>query len=168
MATNINSLPNNRRRTRKNRPISDINVTPFVDVMLVLLVIFMVTAPLLTVGVPIELPKTSAKQMTDDVEPLTITIDNKNKCNEKEYLSDKNAFSNFCVVDNKNNIYIQELKVDFEELAVKLTAIGKDKFDKKIYINGDKNINYEILMRVMAKINSAGYTSIGLVTDIET
>ncbi len=144
MATNINSLPNNRRRTRKNRPISDINVTPFVDVMLVLLVIFMVTAPLLTVGVPVELPKTSAKQMTDDVEPLTITI------------------------DNKNNIYIQELKVDFEELAVKLTAIGKDKFDKKIYINGDKNINYEILMRVMAKINSAGYTSIGLVTDIET
>ena len=144
MATNINSLPNNRRRTRKNRPISDINVTPFVDVMLDLLVIFMVTAPLLTVGVPIELPKTSAKQMTDDVEPLTITI------------------------DNKNNIYIQELKVDFEELAVKLTAIGKDKFDKKIYINGDKNINYEILMRVMAKINSAGYTSIGLVTDIET
>ncbi|MGI9312015.1 MAG: ExbD/TolR family protein [Alphaproteobacteria bacterium] len=144
MATNINSLPNNRRRIRKNRPISDINVTPFVDVMLVLLVIFMVTAPLLTVGVPIELPKTSAKQMTDDVEPLTITI------------------------DNKNNIYIQELKVDFEELAVKLTAIGKDKFDKKIYINGDKNINYEILMRVMAKINSAGYTSIGLVTDIET
>ena len=124
--------------------MSDINVTPFVDVMLVLLVIFMVTAPLLTVGVPIELPKTSAKQMTDDVEPLTITI------------------------DNKNNIYIQELKVDFEELAVKLTAIGKDKFDKKIYINGDKNINYEILMRVMAKINSAGYTSIGLVTDIET
>ena len=144
MAANINSLPNNRRRTRKNRPISDINVTPFVDVMLVLLVIFMVTAPLLTVGVPIELPKTSAKQMTDDVEPLTITI------------------------DNKNNIYIQELKVDFEELAVKLTAIGKDKFDKKIYINCDKNINYEILMRVMAKINSAGYTSIGLVTDIET
>ena len=58
--------------------------------------------------------------------------------------------------------------MDFEELAVKLTAIGKDKFDKKIYINGDKNINYEILMRVMAKINSAGYTSIGLVTDIET
>ena len=144
MATNINSLPNNRRRTRKNRPISDINVTPFVDVMLVLLVIFMVTAPLLTVGVPIELPKTSAKQMTDDVEPLTITI------------------------DNKNNIYIQELKVDFEELTAKLRAIGKDKFDKKIYINGDKNINYEILMRVMAKINSAGYTSIGLVTDIET
>ena len=131
-------------KSSKKEPISEINVTPFVDVMLVLLVIFMVTAPLLTVGVPIELPKTSAKQMTDDVEPLTITI------------------------DNKNNIYIQELKVDFEELAVKLTAIGKDKFDKKIYINGDKNINYEILMRVMAKINSAGYTSIGLVTDIET
>ena len=129
---------------KKRRYLTEINVIPYVDVMLVLLVIFMVTAPLLTVGVPIELPKTSAKQMTDDVEPLTITI------------------------DNKNNIYIQELKVDFEELAVKLTAIGKDKFDKKIYINGDKNINYEILMRVMAKINSAGYTSIGLVTDIET
>ena len=144
MATNIKTLPNNRRRSRKNNPISDINVTPLVDVMLVLLIVFMVTAPLLTVGVPIELPKTTAKQMTDDNEPLTITIDKDSK------------------------IYIQEMEIDFDDLTEKLEAIGQSNFDQKIYINGDKDISYEVLMRVMAKISSSGYTSIGLVTDIES
>ena len=144
MATNIKTLPNNRRRSRKNNPISDINVTPLVDVMLVLLIVFMVTAPLLTVGVPIELPKTAAKQMTDDNEPLTITIDKNSK------------------------IYIQEMEIDFDELAEKLEAIGQSNYDQKIYINGDKDISYEVLMKVMAKISSSGYTSIGLVTDIES
>ena len=144
MATNLKTLPNNRRRSRKNNPISDINVTPLVDVMLVLLIVFMVTAPLLTVGVPIELPKTSAKQMTDDNEPLTITIDKNSK------------------------IYIQEMEIDFDDLTEKLEAIGQSNFDQKIYINGDKDISYEVLMRVMAKISSSGYTSIGLVTDIES
>lgn len=144
MATNIKTLPNNRRRSRKNDPISDINVTPLVDVMLVLLIVFMVTAPLLTVGVPIELPKTAAKQMTDDNEPLTITIDKNSK------------------------IYIQEMEIDFDDLTEKLEAIGQSNFDQKIYINGDKDISYEVLMKVMAKISSSGYTSIGLVTDIES
>ena len=144
MATNVKTLPNNRRRSRKNNPISDINVTPLVDVMLVLLIVFMVTAPLLTVGVPIELPKTAAKQMTDDNEPLTITIDKNSK------------------------IYIQEMEIDFDDLAEKLEAIGQSNFDQKIYINGDKDISYEVLMKVMAKISSSGYTSIGLVTDIES
>tara|TARA_Y100001936_G_C15816340_1_gene529307 strand:- start:183 stop:617 length:435 start_codon:yes stop_codon:yes gene_type:complete len=144
MATNIKTLPNNRRRSRKNSPISDINVTPLVDVMLVLLIVFMVTAPLLTVGVPIELPKTAAKQMTDDNEPLTITIDKNSK------------------------IYIQELEINFDDLTEKLEAIGQSNYDQKIYINGDKDISYEVLMRVMAKISSSGYTSIGLVTDIES
>ncbi|MDC3084771.1 protein TolR [Gammaproteobacteria bacterium] len=144
MAANIKTLPNNRRRSRGNSPISDINVTPLVDVMLVLLIVFMVTAPLLTVGVPIELPKTAAKQMTDENEPLTITIDKNSK------------------------IYIQELEVDFDELTEKLEAIGQSNYDQKIYINGDKDISYEVLMKVMAKINSSGYTSIGLVTDIES
>ena len=144
MATNIKTLPNNRRRSRKNSPISDINVTPLVDVMLVLLIVFMVTAPLLTVGVPIELPKTAAKQMTDDNEPLTITIDRNSK------------------------IYIQELEINFDDLTEKLEAIGQSNYDQKIYINGDKDISYEVLMRVMAKISSSGYTSIGLVTDIES
>ena len=144
MATNIKTLPNNRRRSRKNNPISDINVTPLVDVMLVLLIVFMVTAPLLTVGVPIELPKTAAKQMTDDNEPLTITIDKNSK------------------------IYIQEMEIDFDGLTEKLEAIGQSNFDQKIYINGDKDISYEVLMKVMAKISSSGYTSIGLVTDIES
>ena len=144
MATNIKTLPNNRRRSRKNNPISDINVTPLVDVMLVLLIVFMVTAPLLTVGVPIELPKTTAKQMTDDNEPLTITIDKDSK------------------------IYIQEMEIDFDDLTEKLEAIGQSNFDQKIYINGDKDISYEVLMKVMAKISSSGYTSIGLVTDVES
>jgi biopolymer transport protein TolR len=144
MAVSIKTLPNNRRRVRKNNPISDINVTPLVDVMLVLLIVFMVTAPLLTVGVPIELPKTDAKQMSEESEPLTITL------------------------DKEGNIYIQELEIPFAELSEKLEAIGMGNYDQKIYINGDKNINYEMLMKVMAKINSAGYTSIGLVTDIET
>ena len=144
MAANIKTLPNNRRRSRGNSPISDINVTPLVDVMLVLLIVFMVTAPLLTVGVPIELPKTAAKQMTDENEPLTITIDKDSK------------------------IYIQELEVDFDELTEKLEAIGQSNYDQKIYINGDKDISYEVLMKVMAKISSSGYTSIGLVTDIES
>ena len=144
MAANIKILPNNRRRSRGNSPISDINVTPLVDVMLVLLIVFMVTAPLLTVGVPIELPKTAAKQMTDENEPLTITIDKNSK------------------------IYIQELEVDFDELTEKLEAIGQSNYDQKIYINGDKDISYEVLMKVMAKISSSGYTSIGLVTDIES
>ena len=144
MAANIKILPNNRRRSRGNSPISDINVTPLVDVMLVLLIVFMVTAPLLTVGVPIELPKTTAKQMMDENEPLTITIDKNSK------------------------IYIQELEVDFDELTEKLEAIGQSNYDQKIYINGDKDISYEVLMKVMAKISSSGYTSIGLVTDIES
>jgi biopolymer transport protein TolR len=144
MAVSLKTLPNNRRRVRKNNPISDINVTPLVDVMLVLLIVFMVTAPLLTVGVPIELPKTDAKQMSEESEPLTITL------------------------DKEGNIYIQELEIPFAELSEKLEAIGVGNYDQKIYINGDKNINYEMLMKVMAKINSAGYTSIGLVTDIET
>ncbi len=144
MAVSLKTLPNNRRRIRKNSPISDINVTPFVDVMLVLLIVFMVTAPLLTVGVPIELPKTDAKQMGEESEPLTITL------------------------DKEGNIYIQEMEIAFSELGEKLEAIGMGNYDQKIYINGDKNINYEMLMKVMAKINSAGYTSIGLVTDIET
>ena len=99
---------------------------------------------LLTVGVPIELPKTDAKQMSEESEPLTITL------------------------DKEGNIYIQEMEIPFTELAEKLEAIGMGNYDQKIYINGDKDINYEMLMKVMAKINLAGYTSIGLVTDIET
>ena len=127
MAVSLKTLPNNRRRVRKNSPISDINVTPFVDVMLVLLIVFMVTAPLLTVGVPIELPKTDAKQMSEESEPLTITL------------------------DKEGNIYIQEMEIPFSELGEKLEAIGMGNYDQKIYINGDKNINYEMLMKVMAR-----------------
>jgi biopolymer transport protein TolR len=118
--------------------MSDINVTPLVDVMLVLLVVFMITAPLLTVGVPIELPKTQANQMSGDNEPLIISI------------------------TEKNEIFIQKTEISIEDLIEKLQAIAGIG-----YIKGDRNINYEIVMKVMGRISSAGYSSIGLITDLE-
>jgi len=139
----INILPNTKRRGKVHKPMSDINVTPLVDVMLVLLVVFMITAPLLTVGVPIELPKTQANQMSGDNEPLMISI------------------------TEKNEIYIQETKILIEDLIEKLQAIAGNGYKERIYIKGDKNIDYEIVMKVMARISSAGYSSIGLITDLE-
>jgi len=139
----INTLPNSKRRSKSYKPISDINVTPLVDVMLVLLVVFMITAPLLTVGVPIELPKTQANQMSGDNEPLIISI------------------------TEKNEIFIQKTEISIEDLIEKLQAIAGIGYKERIYIKGDRNINYEIVMKVMGRISSAGYSSIGLITDLE-
>ena len=102
----------------RNEPMSEINVTPFVDVMLVLLIIFMVTAPLLTVGVQVDLPESAADSLPDDQEPLTISI---------------NA---------KGEIYIQEHQVSYQKMVPKLLAIAKNRTDTRIYVRGDKNINY--------------------------
>ena len=99
-------------------PMSEINVTPFVDVMLVLLIIFMVTAPLLTVGVQVDLPESSADSLPDDQEPLTISI------------------------NSKGEIYIQEHQVTYQKMIPKLLAIAKNRTDTRIYVRGDKNINY--------------------------
>ena len=123
------------------RPKSDINVTPFVDVMLVLLVIFMVTAPLLTVGVPVDMPQTRARQMSEDKEPLAITI------------------------KKDGALFLQETAVQLDELVPKLTAIAQNGYDQRIYVRGDKDVDYGKVMEVMGELNAAGFKRIGLVTD---
>jgi biopolymer transport protein TolR len=128
------------RRSRL-RPKSDINVTPFVDVMLVLLIIFMVTAPLLTVGVPVNLPQTRARQMSEDKEPLAITI------------------------NNNGDIFLQETQIQLDELVPKLTAIAENGYEERIYVRGDKTVDYGKVMEVMGELSAAGFKRIGLVTD---
>ena len=127
-----------RRPTR--RPMSEINVTPFVDVMLVLLVIFMVTAPLLTVGVQIDLPKTKAAVISGDDEPLAVSI------------------------DVGGNIFIQDTEVQLETLVPRLVAITGKNPDVRIFVRGDKAVNYGRVMTVMGRINAAGYRKVALIT----
>jgi biopolymer transport protein TolR len=129
-----------RRGGRKNSPISEINVTPMVDVMLVLLIIFMVAAPLMTVGVPIDLPKTQAKEMNVDTQPITISV------------------------DKDGQVFLQDTPVKIDEIVAKLKAIAKTGYDERIFMRGDTNAAYGTVMRVMALISSAGYKNIGLVT----
>jgi len=129
-------------RTRAYRPMSEINVTPFVDVMLVLLVVFMVTAPLLTVGVPVDLPKTKAKAIAEAEEPLVISVDAEGK------------------------IYIQDTPVDLENLVPRLRAITESKPDTRIYVRGDKSINYGRIVEVMGTVNIAGFTRVALVAEL--
>jgi len=123
------------------KPKAEINVTPFVDVMLVLLIVFMITAPLLAVGVPVDLPETEAQALPTDEEPLTITI------------------------GAEGEVYIQETEVPFADLVPRLQAIAGTGFDSRIYIRADETVDYGTVMRVMAQVSSAGYANLGLVTD---
>jgi biopolymer transport protein TolR len=129
-----------RRRGRHHGLMSEINVTPFVDVMLVLLIIFMVAAPLLTVGVPIDLPETRASAMNPETQPITISV------------------------NQNGQIYLQETEIPLEEVVAKLNAIATTGYEERVYVRGDKTTNYGIVMQVMARIQAAGYTKIGLVT----
>ncbi len=129
-----------RRRGRKKALMSEINVTPFVDVMLVLLIIFMVSAPLLTVGVPIDLPDTQAKAMNADTQPITVSI------------------------NNEGLIYLQETEIPIDEVVAKLEAIAKTGYEERIFVRGDKLADYGTVMKVMARISAAGFKNIGLVT----
>ena len=129
-----------RRRGRHHGLISEINVTPFVDVMLVLLIIFMVAAPLLTVGVPIDLPETRANAMNPETQPITISV------------------------NENGQIYLQETEIPLDEVVAKLSAIATTGYEERIYVRGDKTTNYGTVMQVMARIQAAGYTRIGLVT----
>jgi len=129
-----------RRGSRRSGLISDINVTPFVDVMLVLLIIFMVAAPLLTVGVPIDLPETQAKALNSETQPITVSI------------------------NEKGQVFLQETEVPVEEVVPKLQAIAQTGYDERIYVRGDKTADYGTVMRVMARISAAGYKNLGLVT----
>jgi biopolymer transport protein TolR len=120
--------------------MSEINVTPFVDVMLVLLIIFMVSAPLLTVGVPIDLPDTQAKAMNADTQPITVSVNSEGK------------------------IFLQETEIPIEEVVPKLQAIAKTGYEERIFVRGDKAADYGTVMKVMARISAAGFKNIGLVT----
>ena len=132
-----------RRRRQTHAPMAEINVTPMVDVMLVLLIIFMVSAPLLTVGVPIDLPQTSANPLQSEQEPLSVSVDNAGK------------------------IFLQDTEIEFNELVPKLIAITEQNFDTRIFVRGDRTVDYGTVMRVMGAISKAGFTRIGLVTEME-
>ena len=116
----------------------EINVTPFVDVMLVLLIIFMVTAPMLTSGVPIELPDSKGQQLQSNKEPVTLSVDRSGK------------------------VFIQETEIRLDEIAPKLKAIAKNGYDEQIFIRGDKGIDYGTVMRVMGRVKAAGFTKVSL------
>jgi biopolymer transport protein TolR len=131
-----------RRRGRRSRgALSEINVTPLVDVMLVLLIIFMISAPLLTAGVPVELPKTEAGAMQDQDEPLTVSI------------------------RADGAIYVQENPVAFAGLTPRLRAMAGDQAGKPIYVRADGKASYEIVAQVMAALSTSGFTSINLITE---
>lgn len=129
---------------QRHRPVSDINVTPMVDVMLVLLVIFMVTAPLMTSGVQVDLPKTEAAPMKGDDQPLSVTV------------------------DAKGELWIQETKVSLDELVPKIQAITAQKPETRIFIRGDKTIDYGRVMEVMGLLGGAGFTKVALVTEMKS
>jgi biopolymer transport protein TolR len=135
-----------QRRGRRRPPVmSEINVTPMVDVMLVLLIIFMVSAPLLTVGVPIDLPSTQAKSLEQDKTPLTISV------------------------NVKGEIYLQNTEIDVDNLIPKLEAIAKARggTDARIYVRGDKKVDYGTMMKVMGRLSAAGFHRVALVTEFE-
>jgi biopolymer transport protein TolR len=134
-----------RRRHRRKPVMSEINVTPMVDVMLVLLIIFMVSAPLLTVGVPIDLPQTQAKSLDQDREPLTLSVSLQGK------------------------VFLQNSEIPIEELVPKLKAVtdARGGLDERIYVRGDRKVDYGTVMRVMGRISSAGFRRVALVTEVE-
>jgi biopolymer transport protein TolR len=130
-----------RAAAGRYRPMSEINVTPLVDVMLVLLVVFMVTAPLLTVGVPVELPQTQAPPINEPKEPLTITV------------------------NKEGAVFIQETTVTIENLVPRLQGITGSNPDQVLYVRGDKEINYGRVLEVMSLVTSAGFHKVSLVAE---
>ena len=129
------------KRRGRYRPLAEINVTPMVDVMLVLLIIFMVTAPLMTSGVSVDLPKTSAQPINSDSEPLTVTI---------------NA---------QGDIFLQDQKLELDALVGKLQAIAENNQDRRIFVRGDKDLAYGRIMAVMSTITSGGFTKVALLAE---
>lgn len=120
--------------------MSEINVTPFVDVMLVLLIIFMVAAPLMTVGVPIDLPESSAKALNADTQPITVSV------------------------NSDGQIYLQETEIAFEEILPRLQAIAEAGYEERIFVRADGSADYASVMRVLGRINAGGFRNVGLVT----
>ena len=129
------------RPTRRYKPMSEINVTPLVDVMLVLLIVFMVAAPLMTSGINVDLPKTSAAPLSQDAEPLTVAMNAEGK------------------------IYLQDTELQLPDLVTKLEAISDGKTDRRIYVRGDKGLAYGKVMEVMAIITQGGFTKVALLAE---
>src|SRR3954462_14438636 len=145
MAMNVAGPSGGGRRGRRRAVMAEINVTPMVDVMLVLLIIFMVSAPLLTVGVPLDLPQTQAKSLDQDKEPLTVSV------------------------NTKGEGFLQNSEIKADELVPKLQAITQARggVDERIYVRGDKKVGYGTVMRVMGRLSAAGYRRVALVTEVE-
>jgi biopolymer transport protein TolR len=129
-------------RRRGRAPMADINVTPMVDVMLVLLIIFMVTAPLLTVGVPVDLPKTDAAPITGQDEPLVVSV------------------------NSQGQIFLQETEIELPNLVARLQAITANKADTRIFVRGDKSVNYGRVVEVMGTLSSAGFSRVALLAEL--
>ncbi|MCO6048190.1 protein TolR [Mesorhizobium sp. RP14(2022)] len=130
------------RRSRKHGVMSEINVTPFVDVMLVLLIIFMVAAPMLTVGVPVDLPKAQAETLNSETQPIVVSI------------------------RQGGAVYLNETEIPVEELAPKMQAVAKAGYEERIFVKGDRTADYGSVAQVMASLRTAGYSNLGLVTDL--
>lgn len=142
--TNLKIIKQSRRRhSRRSVPMSEINVTPFVDVMLVLLIIFMVAAPMLTVGLDVDLPKSAANALeSENEEPLTITI------------------------TKEGQIVLQTSTIPKEELVTRLKGVANERSSNRIFLRADGEISYEFVMQIMGALNAGGFQDIGLVTDI--
>ena len=146
MAAGVVSGSSGGRGKRGRRAVmSDINVTPFVDVMLVLLIVFMVSAPLLTVGVPLDLPQSQAKSLDQDREPLTVSV------------------------NVQGQVFLQDSEIKIDDLVAKLKAItdARGGADERIYVRGDKKVDYGKMMQVMGRLSAAGYHRVALVTEVE-
>ena len=139
------AIESGRRRHHRRGVMSEINVTPMVDVMLVLLIIFMVSAPLLTVGVPLDLPQSQAKTLDQNKEPLTISV------------------------NLKGQVFLQNTEIGVDELIPKLKAITEARggLDERIFVRGDRKVDYGTVMRVMGRLSGAGFHRVALVTEIE-
>jgi biopolymer transport protein TolR len=143
MAISATGEPARRGARRRLRPMAEINVTPFVDVMLVLLIVFMVTAPLLTVGVTVDLPETASSPLPGQDEPLTVSVSRDGK------------------------VFLQDSAIDLPDLGPRLLAITERSPDARIFVRGDKVIDYGRVMEVVGAIHSAGFTRVALVTEFE-
>ena len=135
------AAPLQGRGRSRYKPLSEINVTPLVDVMLVLLIVFMVAAPLMTSGINVDLPKTSAAPLSQDAEPLTVSMNAEGK------------------------LFLQDTETQLPELVTKLQAISDNKTDRRIYVRGDKTIAYGKIMEVMATITQGGFTKVALLAE---
>jgi biopolymer transport protein TolR len=133
------------RRRRRHGIMSEINVTPMVDVMLVLLIIFMVSAPLLTVGVPIDLPQSQAKSLDQDKQPITVSV------------------------NGQGQVFLQDTEIPVDELVAKLKAVTESRggMDERVFVRGDRKVDYGTVMKVMGRLSSAGFRRVALVTEVE-